>query len=115
MTTPTKPTSKTEDTAAPAPPTKRWKVRLTHPNERRKTVFSSVSESRARRFLSGHYPRGSEAYLESPSGTTEHYEAERTGPYGEDAEQWAPFDPDTYVPPSEAEPPGQSNWADREG
>jgi len=92
-----------------------YKVRLTHPNHHRRTVFRSVSESRARAFMEKRFPRGSEAYLESPDGTTHHYEAERTGPQGTDAEQWAPFDPDTWIPVAEAPPPGQDEWADKEG
>lgn len=102
-------------TDAPAgPPTERFKVKLSHPLERRKTVFSSVSEARARRFIVNRFPRGTEAYLEAPDGTTESYQQERTGPYGEDADQWAPFDPDSYQPPEEAAPPGDSAWADQE-
>src|SRR5215831_6114266 len=79
--------------AKDAPPTARWKVRLSHPLERRKVVFSSVSEARARARIVNNYPRGTEAYLESPDGVTEAYQQERTGPYGEDADQWQPFDP----------------------
>src|SRR5215469_2240081 len=104
--------AKTDD--APTPPTDRWKVRLSHPQDRKRVVFSSVSEKRARQRIVNNYPRGSEAYLEAPDGTTEHYEHERTGPYGEDADQWAPFDPETYKPPEEQEPPGQSAWGDVE-
>jgi hypothetical protein len=97
------------------PPTDRYKVRLSHPNERKRTVFSSVSEKRARQYLTNRYPRGEEAYLELPSGATEAYQHERTGPYGEDAEPWAAFDPEAYVPPEEAAPPGESAWSDVEG
>jgi len=96
------------------PPTQRWRVRLSHPRDNKRTVFSTVSETRARKFVVNRFPRGSEAYLEAPDGTTESYEQERQGPYGEDAEQWASFDPEAYVPPEEAEPPGQSQWADVE-
>jgi hypothetical protein len=97
------------------PPTERWVVRLSHPLERRKAVFSSVSEKRARAFIANRFPRGTEAYLESPAGVTESYQQERTGPYGEDVEQWAPFDPDAYKPPEEVAAPGESAWADVEG
>jgi hypothetical protein len=93
----------------------RWKVRLTHPQERKKVVFSSVSENRARQHLANNYPRGTEAYLESPDGKTEHYEHERQGEYGTDADPWAPFDIDSYQPPAEVEPPVSSDWADRTG
>jgi hypothetical protein len=99
---------------ASGPPTDRFKVKLSHPNERRRTVFSSVSEARARRFVTNRFPRGEEAYLEAPDGTAESYQHERTGPYGEDADQWAPFDPDSYQPPEEAAPPGESAWSDQE-
>ena len=92
----------------------RFKVRLSHPLENKKVVFSSVSEARARRFVQNRYPRGEEAYLESPDGSTQSYQHERTGPKGEDAEQWADFDPETYIPPEEAPPPGESAWADVE-
>jgi|SRR5215510_13225918 len=109
----TSPTTKPAD-KTPSPPTKRWQVKLTHPLERSKVVFSSVSEKRARAFVENRYPRGEEAYLESPSGKTESYQAERTGPYGEDADQWADFDPASYVPPEQAPPPGEAAWADQE-
>jgi len=104
----------TDTKADNGPPTDWWTVRLSHPQERRKIVYRSVSEKRARRFIANRFPRGEEAYLESPTGTTESYQHERTGPYGEDADQWAPFDPDKYQPPEEATPPGQSAWADQE-
>lgn len=114
----TKPNGDTKATASAGsdakPPTDRWKVRLTHPLDHRKTVFSSVSENRARRFIANRYPRGEEAYLEGPDGTTESFQQERQGPYGEDVDQWAPFDPDSYVPPEEQAPPGESAWADVE-
>jgi hypothetical protein len=92
----------------------RYKVRLTHPQERRRVVFSSVSESRARKHIATRYPRGTEAYLETPDGKTEHYEHERQGEYGSDADQWAPFDIESYRPPEETESPVSSDWADRE-
>lgn len=92
----------------------RFQVRLSHPGERKKVVFSSISENRARRLIQNRYPRGSEAYLEKPDGTFEHYEHERTGPHGEDADQWGEFDPESYVPPDEAQPPGEAAWQDVE-
>lgn len=113
MTTPTKAADKPAE--KDKAPTDRWKVRLSHPNEHRKTVFSSVSENRARRHIVNRYPRGEEAYLEGPGGKTESYQQERTGTYGEDADQWAAFDPDKYVPPEEQSPPGEAAWADVEG
>jgi len=90
-------------------------VKLTHPLERKKRVFSSVSESRARRFVENRYPRGEEAYLEAPDGSIESFQAERAGPYGEDMDPWQTFDPEAWLPPEEAQPPGESAWADVEG
>lgn|SRR5215472_6979290 len=107
-----RPSPKPSASDTPSPPSERWKVRLSHPIERKAVVFSSVSESRARRHIMNRYPRGTEAYLEAPDGTTEAYQQERTGPYGEDAEPWAPFDPEAYKPPEEQEPPGEAAWAD---
>jgi len=92
----------------------RWRVRLSHPLENKKVVFSSVSEIRARRHVINRYPRGEEAYLEAPDGTIESYQQERTGPKGEDAEQWAAFDPESYMPPEEVVPVGEAAWADVE-
>jgi len=92
-----------------------YKVKLSHPNHNRRTVFRSISEQRARMFVQNRYPRGSEAYLEHPDGTTEHYEAERQGDNGMHADQWASFDPDSWVPQDQAPPPGDSVWADKEG
>jgi len=112
-TTSTKTTSK-DSVPADGPPTDRWRVRLSHPRDNRRTVFSSISESRARRFVANRFPRGEEAYLEGPDGYTEAYQHERQGPYGEDVDQWAPFDPDAYIPPEDVIPPGQDAWADVE-
>jgi hypothetical protein len=92
-----------------------YKVRLTHPSHNRKTVFRSVSPTRAQAFVENRFPRGSEAYLESPDGVTTHYEAERQGENGTDAEKWAPFDPDSWEPVDTQSPPGDSPWADKEG
>ena len=96
------------------PPNAWWQVKLSHPQERSKTVFRSVSEERARRFITNRFPRGEEAYLEGPDGKAESYQHERTGPYGEDADKWAPFDPAAYKPPEQAPAPGESAWADQE-
>ena len=90
-------------------------VKLTHPNHHGRIVFRSISEQRARNFIQNRYPRGSEAYLELADGTTHHHEAERTGENGTDAEAWAAFDPETWIPPEQAAPPGDSEWADKEG
>lgn len=90
-------------------------VKNTHPDLHKRIKYRSVSEKRARAWLIAHYPRGSEAYLELPDGTTEHYEHERSGDYGMDIEQWVPFDPDSWIPPDTQAPPGESAWSDKEG
>lgn len=92
-----------------------WRVRSSHPNDNKRVYFRSISERRARQWLMNRVPRGEEAYLEGPGGVIESYVAERQGPHGEDAEQWQPFDPESWVPPTEQEPPGQSAWGDVEG
>lgn len=92
-----------------------FKVVLTHPNHNNRTVFRSVSETRARKWLQDHYPRGSEAHLVAPDGTIEHFETERRGENGMDADQWQPFDPSTWEPVDQMAPPGESEWADKEG
>ena len=92
-----------------------WKVRLSHPNHHKRTVFRSISERRARNWLVTRCPRGSEMYLESPTGEMFHHEAERVGERGADADQWMPFDPETWVPVEAQAPPGQDAWSDREG
>lgn len=92
-----------------------YRVHLTHPVHHKRVVFRSVSEKRARDWLIRRYPRGSEAYLAKPDGTFEHYEAERTGDKGQDAELWADFDPESWVAPEMAPPPGDDAWADKEG
>ena len=108
-----------QDTAKAAgdkggPPTVRFKVRSSFPTDNKRVLFSTVSEKRARRFVENRFPRGEEAYIELPDGSTEAFQMERAGPYGEDMEQWAPFDPESWVPPAEQEPPGESAWADIE-
>jgi len=90
-------------------------VRSSHRQDNRRILFRSVSEARARGFLRTRFPRGSEAYLEKPDGSFEHYETERAGEHGEDMDQWQPFDPESYRPPAEQTPPGETAWADREG
>ena len=97
------------------PPVERWTVRMTHPTLFGRIVFSSVSERRARNFIERRYPRGSEAHLVAPDGTIESYEHERSGPYGTDEPQWAEFDPASWNPPEYGSPPGETEWADREG
>lgn len=102
------------DSNAPEKP-RFYRVVLTHPGLNGRTVFRSVSERRAKTWLENHYPRGSEAHLVTPDGDTHHYEAERAGERGADAEQWQPFDPSTWVPVEQSPPPGQDEWSDTEG
>jgi hypothetical protein len=90
-------------------------VKLTHRSMNGRIVFRSTSEKRAQAWLAAHYPRGSEAYLESPDGSLTHYEGERSGEHGADAEQWGEFDPESWNPPDQAAPPGQDEWSDKEG
>lgn len=90
-------------------------VKLTHPNHNRRVVFRSVSKQRAETFLEKRYPRGSEAYIEYPDGSTHHYEAERQGEFGVDEDRWAPFDPDSWIAPDTQAPPGETAWSDKEG
>lgn len=106
-------------TAAPEPakPAKPqfFKVVLTHPIHHSRVVFRSISEKRAVTWLENHFPRGSEAHLVAPDGTIRSYEAERRGENGADAPQWAGFDPSEWLPVDQAPPPGDSEWADKEG
>lgn len=90
-------------------------VIATHPSLNKRVMFRSVSEKRARQFLVNRYPRGSEAYLKKPDGTFEHYEHERQGEFGSDADGWADFDPDSWIPPDTQAPPGETAWSDKEG
>jgi hypothetical protein len=94
------------------PPTERFKVVSSFPTDMGKVLFSSISEKRARAFIANRFPRGEEAHLVKPDGSIEAYQTERTGPYGEDVDQWATFDPESWKPPAEMEPPGESAWAD---
>ena len=91
-----------------------YKVRSSFPDDRKRILFQSVSETRARRYVQNRFPRGEEAYLEKPDGSFWSYQHERQGEHGTDTEQWQVFDPESWKPPAEAEPPGQSVWADRE-
>lgn len=101
-----------DDTTETGP---QWhKVRSSFPTDQGRVLFKSVSEARARQFIERRFPRGSEAYLELPDGSFQHYEHERQGEHGQDAERWGAFDPESWKPPAEQEPPGQSEWGDVE-
>jgi hypothetical protein len=113
-------TTKTEDTAttrddetSSAP--KFYRVISSFPLDHERVLFRSISEKRARGWLERHIPRGEEAHLKLPDGTFESYVVERHGPHGEDMDSWQPFDPASWKPPAEQEPPGDSAWADVEG
>lgn len=108
--------AKSDDKPTPSARDAAWfKVKVTHPSLMGRTVFRSLSETRARAWVESHYPRGSEAHLVKPDGSTESYEAERTGERGADAERWGSFSPEDWVPVEQSAPPGQDEWADKEG
>jgi hypothetical protein len=90
-------------------------VKSSHPSLNKQIRFRTISEKRARAFIMNRYPRGSEAYLEKPDGTYEHYEQERQGDMGADVDLWATFDPNAWIPPDQQAPPGQDAWSDKEG
>lgn len=94
-----------------------YRVRLTHPTHNNKTVFRSLSDTRAKRYVETHFPRGSEAYLEHPDGSKFHFEYERTDPKGGDVDQWQPFNQEDWVPPESlnAGAVPANEFADREG
>lgn len=91
-----------------------YKVVSSFPEDRGRVLFRSVSEKRARAFVQNRFPRGSEAHLALPDGSFESYEAERQGEHGQDTDFWADFDPESWKPPAQQEPPGQSAWGDVE-
>lgn len=92
-----------------------YRVISSFPADRERVLFRSISLKRARIFIERRCPRGEEMYLKLPDGSFESYSAERAGPHGEDMDQWQPFDPASWRPPAEQEPPGDSAWADVEG
>jgi len=98
---------------APAP--ERFKVVSSHPQDLGRVLFSSISEKRARSFVQNRFPRGEEAHLVLPNGSTESFQQERTGPHGEDMDQWQPFDAKAWRAPAEQAPPGETAWVDVEG
>lgn len=101
-----------QSTGAKNPP--RYKVVVSDPNARDRTLFSSVSEKRAREYVEKNCPRGSHFFVLSPDGSMHSYEHERHsgGPQGEDIEAWQPFDRDAYSSP-ELQPSSVNDpWAD---
>ena len=103
-----------QDSTAAEKPIPRFKVVSSHNRDQGRVLFSSVSEKRARAFVQNRFPRGEEAHLVLPNGSAESYQHERTGPHGEDVDQWAPFDPSAWRPPQEQPPPGETAWQDVE-
>lgn len=102
-------------TTSSTPDPKWYKVISSFAEDRGRVLFRSVSEKRARGWLQGHFPRGSEAHLAMPDGSFESYEAERQGEHGQDADPWGEFDPESWKPAAMQEPPGQTAWGDVEG
>lgn len=92
-----------------------WRVLSSFPTDMDRVLFRSISERRARAWLERHCPRGEEMHLKGPDGKFESYVSERSGPRGEDMDPWQTFDPKSWRPPAEQEPPGDTAWADMEG
>lgn len=97
-----------------APALEFYRVISSFPRDDGRVLFRTISEKRARAWLERHVPRGEEAHLKLPDGSFESFVVERHGPRGEDMDSWQPFDPTTWRPPAEQEPPGDSAWADVE-
>lgn len=79
-----------------------------------RTLFSSVSEKRAKKWIVDHCPRGSHFFLLAPDGTMYAYEDERNsgGPQGEELEPWFVFDREAYQAPELAPVNVHDPWAD---
>jgi hypothetical protein len=92
----------------------RYKVVVSHKGAGDRVLFSSVSQSRARKHIERTCPRGQHHFLLNPDGTMESYEAEREsgGPQGEDVEMWQPFDRDAYQAPELSPVNTNDPWAD---
>lgn len=92
----------------------RFKVIVSNKMAGDRTLFSSVSEKRARAFVEQRCPRGSHFHVLSPDGSMASYEAERAtgGPQGEDVETWQPFDRDAYQAPDLTPANTNDPWAD---
>ena len=92
----------------------RYKVLVSNATHGDRTLFSSVSEKRARKYVEDHCPRGSHFFVRSPDGTDWSYEHERHtgGPQGEDVEAWQPFDREAYQAPDLAPVSTNDPWAD---
>lgn len=104
---------KKDDGKKKAPP--RYRVIVSNALAGDRTLFSSVSETRARKWVENNCPRGSHFFVRDPDGNDWSYEHDRHtgGPQGEDVEVWQPFDRAAYQAPTlDAQPAGNDPWAD---
>jgi hypothetical protein len=92
----------------------RYKVMVSNASTGDRTLFSSVSEKRARKYVEDHCPRGSHFFVRNPDGSDWSYEHERHtgGPQGEDVDVWQPFDRDAYQAPDLSPVSSNDPWAD---
>jgi hypothetical protein len=92
----------------------RYKVIVSDPTANDRTLFSSVSQNRARTWVEQHVPRGQHVFVLNPDGSMDGYEFERIsgGPQGEDVEMWQPFDRDEYSSPELTPVNVHDPWAD---
>jgi hypothetical protein len=98
---------------AGAPP--RYRVVVSNKMSGDRVLFSSVSQTRAKKWIENHCPRGSHFFLLGPDGSTSSYEAERStgmGPNGEDIDTWQPFDREAYQAPDLSPVNSNDPWAD---
>jgi hypothetical protein len=105
--------AKQSESASNASPP-RYKVVVSLKTAGDRVLFSSVSKSRAQRWIEDHCPRGSHFHLVDPDGVTTSYEHERLtgGAKGEDLDAWQPFDRDAYQAPELAPVDANNPWAD---
>lgn len=92
----------------------RFKVMVSNKMTGDRTLFSSVSEKRAKKYIEDRCPRGSHFFLLAPDGSMSSYEHERLtgGPQGEDIEAWQPFDREAYQAPDLSPVNTNDPWAD---
>lgn len=92
----------------------RYKVLVSNASNGDRTLFTSVSQRRAEKYIEDNCPRGSHFFLRHPDGSDWSYEHERLtgGPRGEDVAAWQPFDRAAYQAP-DLQPVNTSDpWAD---
>ena len=92
----------------------RYKVIVSNKTAGDRVLFSSVSQSRTRKWVEDHCPRGSHFFVLAPDGSMTSYEAERLtgGPRGEEIEAWQPFDREAYQAPDLTPVNTSDPWAD---